>query len=249
MTTSNQRLAAVAAGAAILIGFGSFGAVASGMITSDDIKNGSIHQADIARDAVGSGKVEDGSLKLRDIDPATVTELQGPSFAGDALRGEKGEKGDTGPAGPAGAQGPTGPQGPKGDSATLSANSSSDGLVPVTYIGGRFGERATQVDTFTLPAGTHRITTDGFFTSTATTSGLTRLQVAVRAGGQDLGTCFTGAASPLAGREATCSTTRVVTLDAPTDVTVYVFGYADDQGSADSGKFAAYTTTSALQVG
>ncbi len=132
-------------------------------------------------------------------------------------------------------------------------NSTSGGFVTVADIGGRFndpneGQGATVADTFDLPAGTHQITTDGFFTSTAANSGKTRLQVAVRAGGQDLGTCFTGAASPLKDREATCSTTRVITVSEDTPVTVYVFGYQDDQGGSDSGKFAAYTTTSAIQV-
>jgi len=67
-------------------------------------------------------------------------------------------------------------------------------------------------------------------------------------GGQDYGTCFTGLASVLAQREATCSTTRVVTVTQPTVITVYVFGYADDQGEADNGKFNASTASSALRV-
>jgi hypothetical protein len=257
MTTSNHRVAAVAAGAAILVGFGSFGAVASGMITSEDIKNHEVKTADIDRGAVGSGKIEDGSVQMRDLDPSTVSELQSARTASDGAKGEKGDKGDTGPQGPAGAQGPKGdqgPVGPQGPPAGLSVNSSSDGFVVVADIGGKFhdaqdGQGATVVDSFNLPAGTHQITTDGFFTSTAENSGMTRLQVAVRAGNQDLGTCFTGAASPLAGREATCSTTRVVTVSETTPVTVYVFGYQDDQGGSDSGKFAAATTTSALKVG
>ena len=114
----------------------------------------------------------------------------------------------------------------------------------MTNIGGSFATRATVADTYTLPVGTHQISTDGFFVSTAVTSGFTRLQVAVRgAGGQDFGTCFTGTASALAQREATCSTTRVATVTQPTPVTVWVFGYADNQGSADGGLFTAYTAS------
>ena len=123
----------------------------------------------------------------------------------------------------------------------LSVNETS-GPTTVTNIGGSFATRATVADTYTLPAGTHQISTEGFFISTAATSGNTRLQVAVRgAGGQDFGTCFTARASVLAGREATCSTTRVATVTQPTQVTVWVFGYAEDQGSADSGLFTAST--------
>lgn len=67
--------------------------------------------------------------------------------------------------------------------------------------------------------------------------------------GQDFGTCFTGLASKLTNREATCSMTRVVTVTQATTVTVYVFGYADDQGELDNGKFNASTASSALKVG
>lgn len=43
--------------------------------------------------------------------------------------------------------------------------------------------------------------------------------------------------------------TRVVTVTQATTVTVYVFGYADDQGELDNGKFNASTASSALKVG
>ena len=52
----------------------------------------------------------------------------------------------------------------------------------------------------------------------------------------------------LAGREATCSTTRVVTVTDATEVKVYAFGYADDQGSADGGKFDAASIVSILKL-
>jgi hypothetical protein len=260
MITSNHRVAAVAAGAAILVGFGSFGAVASGMITSADIKNHEVKTADIDRGAVGSGKIEDGSVKMRDLDPSTVSELQGGKTAGDAPQGAKGEKGDTGPQGPAGAQGPKGDQGAPGrDGFTVLSANSTGGPVTIENIGGSFGKfsdhsvRATEVDSFVLPAGTHQLTSNGFFHSTEKTSGLTRLQLALRvddgtAWGEDFGTCFTDAASPLADREATCSTTRVVSVADDTLVKVYAFGYDDNQGSTDSGKFTASAYTSAVKV-
>ncbi len=125
MSTSKHRVAAVAAGATILVGFGSFGAVASGMITSSDIKNHQVKTADIDRGAVGSGKVKDGSLKIRDLDPATIAALQGAKTAGDAPQGAKGDKGDQGP------QGPQGPKGDKGDDATVGISHwSVGGTVP-----------------------------------------------------------------------------------------------------------------------
>ena len=137
----------------------------------------------------------------------------------------------------------------KAGTASLTVNKTS-GPTTVAFIGGSFATRATVATTYTLPVGTHQISTDGFFISNVATSGLTRLEVAVRGpAGEDFGTCFTGLASVLAQREATCSTTRVVTVAQDTLVTVYVFGYADDQGEADNAKFNATTASSALKVG
>jgi hypothetical protein len=224
MSLRNNRFVAVSAGAAILVVASSLGAVAANLVTSADIKDQTIKKVDIGAGAVGGEEVKNNSLKVKDLSSGAQEKL----------------KGNTGPAGPAGPQGPA---------VGLSVNRTS-GPTTVANIGGSFATRATVADTYTLPAGTHQISTDGFFTSTAATSGLTRLQVAVRsAAGLDFGTCFTGAASPLANREATCSTTRVVTVTQPTAVTVYVFGYADNQGSGDGGLFAAYTASSALKVG
>lgn len=106
--TTHHRIGAVAAGAAILVGLGSFGAVAANIVTGNDIKDGSIRQADIGKNAVGAGELQAGAVKLSDLSDNAVQGMQG----------EQGPKGDTGPAGLAGkdgAQGPAGPQGPKGD--------------------------------------------------------------------------------------------------------------------------------------
>lgn len=240
-----KKTVAVLGASALLVTLGGVGgAVAGDFVTSHDIKNGTVRSVD----------VKNGTLGLRDMNNYTVNQIRKSGSDGtngaDGARGPQGPKGDTGatgPQGPKGEAGAPGAPGADGQDAGLSVNETS-GPTVVANIGGRFADRATVADTFTLPAGTHQITTDGFFTSTEATSGMTRLQVAVRGGGQDLGTCFTGAASELANREATCSTTRVITVDQPTEVTVYVFGYADNQGSADGGKFSAYTATSALQV-
>lgn len=125
---------------------------------------------------------------------------------------------------------------------------------PIPNIGGSFATRSTQVGSFDLEPGTYLLSTDGFFINNAATSGLTRMQVAVRGVdgstfGSDLGTCFTGLISTLPNREATCNTTRTVVIDAPTTVSVKAFGYADDQGSADGGKVDASLSVSAVKVG
>jgi hypothetical protein len=132
---------------------------------------------------------------------------------------------------------------------TVSLEQQQSEFTPIAKIGGRFADNATPVDSFTLHPGTYKITSNGFFHSLEANSGKTRLQLAVRdADGNDLGTCFTGAASPLADREATCSTTRVVTVDKDTQVDVKAFGYQDDQGSSDSGKFGVVSNVDLEKV-
>ena len=86
---------------------GGGGAVAGSLITSKDIKDKSIKKVDLAKNSVVSTKVEDGSLKLKDLNKKANDKIN--------------KGGPAGPAGPAGAkgaqgtQGPQGPQGPKGD--------------------------------------------------------------------------------------------------------------------------------------
>jgi hypothetical protein len=101
---SNHRVAAVAAGAAILVSLGSFGAVAAGMITGKDIKDGSIRQADIGRNAVGSGEIEAGAVRLSDLSDGAERGLQGEQ----GPKGDKGDKGEKGEAGPPGTASYTG---------------------------------------------------------------------------------------------------------------------------------------------
>ncbi|WP_269801725.1 collagen-like triple helix repeat-containing protein [Nocardioides allogilvus] len=177
--------------------------------------------------------------------------------------GAAGAKGDTGAPGAPGAKGDTGAPGAPGAPGAVLVDlgpAARTADVNVVNIGGGFNEAgrgATQVSTFTLTQGTYLLSSDAFFISKplTTTSGLTRLQLAIRGVdgstfGSDLGTCFTGLASTLAQREATCNTTRIVRVDVPSlVVNVKAFGYADDQGQADSGKFNVTTNISALKIG
>lgn len=219
----NNRLALVALVVVALFAIGTAGATAAQLINSKDIKDNSIKSRDL----------RDGTIKTQDLNAATIEALKGPQVA----------------AAPP-VQTPLGAQ--------LVANEAS-AVTVIADIGGSFGKftgtvRATKLDEVALPPGTYQLSADGFFHSTVATSGQTRLQLAVRVNdgsdwGLDFGTCFTGAASPLADREATCSSTRVVTLAAPALVEVFAFGYADDQGAADSGKFVAQSFLSAIEVG
>ena len=95
---ANGRTLTLVACASILAIAAGGGAVAGSLITSADIKDKTIKKVDLAKNAVVTKKVKDGTLKLKDLDKATQ----------DAIA-------QGGPQGPAGPPGATGPQGPKGD--------------------------------------------------------------------------------------------------------------------------------------
>ena len=111
-TLFKNRVAAVAVGAAVVVGLGSTGAWAAANIGSDDIKvggvastnirDGGVHKGDVHRSAVGSHEVMDESLGLVDMRPSARGSLKGP-------------RGPRGPAGEEGPRGPRGPRGPEGD--------------------------------------------------------------------------------------------------------------------------------------
>jgi hypothetical protein len=102
MNIRKNRVAAVAVGAFVLVGFSSMGAVAGTMITGAQIKDQSIRSVDIDTAGVGTSEIRDASILTRDLSQATR----------DALKGATGAKGDTGATG---AKGDTGAQGVKGD--------------------------------------------------------------------------------------------------------------------------------------
>lgn len=117
-SSSRSRGVIVLAAAAVLaVGAGS-GAVAGSLITGKDIKNKSIEAEDLAGGSVNSTKVENGSLKLKDLDSEVTDTL-----------------GTQGPAGPAGPKGETGPQGPKGADGTATYAGPGWGIVDRNVIG------------------------------------------------------------------------------------------------------------------
>lgn len=220
MRIDKRAVAIVAAAAIVFVGGTAAGTVAADLIGSNDIKNDSIKSKDIKNDTIQSKDIKKDTIKQRDLAPGLKDKVN--TDANTDVRG------------------------------SLTAFETS-GPTNVVNIGGAFADRATLADTFTLPAGTHLIASDGFFISNAAvaTSVGTRLQLAIRGPSPtnaDFGTCFTGPASILANREATCSTTRVITLTQPTQVRVFVFGYDDLQGSSDSGRFNAFTAVSVVRL-
>ena len=110
MNIRKNRVAAVAVGAFVLIGFSSMGAVAGTMITGAQIKDQTIQSNDIATAGVGTSEIRDSSILTRDLSQATMDALKGATGA----KGDTGAKGETGAAGAKGDKGETGPQGPTG---------------------------------------------------------------------------------------------------------------------------------------
>lgn len=267
--------AAVVLAGALFAAGGMGAAAAKDLITGDDIAKNTITSNNLASGSVGASELKGGVLDGIKGDkgekgddgkrgPKGDTGPQGP--AGEAgTAGAEGVRGLEGPAGPQGIQGAPGtpgapgpqgvpgPQGPAGDPAsdvagTVASYLTTDPAV-ISLIGGTFATRATQIGTLTLPAGSYVLTGNAFFGSQAAVSGKTRLQLALRTtAGDDVGTCFTGATSTLANREITCSSTRVVTFASETTIKVFAFGYADDQGSADSGKFGVQSYVTAVRA-
>ncbi len=109
-----SRVAAVAVGAAVIVGLGSTSAVAARLIDSDDIRNNSIRSEDINRNAVSSAELGQGAVLQRHLDNGAVGinelsafvqnqvddkgEITGLRHRVDALETEVTELGDSGPS-------------------------------------------------------------------------------------------------------------------------------------------------------
>lgn len=219
---SKRSILAVGAGVATVIALSATTAYAAGQIGSAGIKDNSLQSVDY----------KDGSVKERDTSPWIQRRVQEV----DDLRGDVNMLKGVG---------------------HLQTDS-----VPVADVGGSFGKftseggpRATLLGTVPLEPGAYVIDADGFFiTNSADPSRDVRMQLALRVDdgtdwGVDHGTCFTGEMSPLANREGTCHSTRVVEVTETSDLLVYAFGYEDDQGSGASGQVAARAYITGTQIG
>jgi hypothetical protein len=83
-------------------------ATAALVVTSKNIKNGTIKNKDLHANTITSGKIKNGTLADQDLSAELLASLQGAG-------GAAGSTGSTGPAGPPGPQGAKGDQGEKGD--------------------------------------------------------------------------------------------------------------------------------------
>lgn len=227
--------------------FTPLGAKAASLVTSAGIADQTIQSRDIAAEGVGASEVRNGSLTGGDMNPNTVkrflageraqVENDGQdekiSSLEDRVEVEEAE-GDTG--------------------AVLGAHLGSAGTV-IENLGGKFAERATLLDTKTIPAGTYLVNTYAFFDRVDNSQPSSPvLQVAVRGvdgsqWGQDLGTVFTGEFPETGNLEQSASGSRVVTLAADTEVKVYGFGYNADTSANGSGNYTVSADVNFVPVG
>lgn len=252
MSLGRNRLAAVAAGATILVTFGSLSAVAANLIGSADIRDGSVRSVDIANGGVDQVDVGRGAVGDSEIIDGSVDENQLSAGVNQKLNqtGEQGAKGE--------------PGSPASDVfGHLIVTKSSTAMTPIAKLGGTYSTNATDLFTFELPeAGTYLVNAYGYFdrldagsTGYEAPSTDSYLQLSLRGTGVSAGTYFTGAISQAGRIEATASGAVPVTVSGPTTITVRGFGYNEDRsgfgGSPNSAtpQFSVFASVSAVRVG
>jgi len=125
----------------------------------------------------------------------------------------------------------------------------------ITDIGGSFKTGKTALGTFVLPAGVWELKANIVFHTTAAIPAGVRPQFALRVGstatafGEDFGTIMGTEISTAADRELTGTTTKLVSVTAPTTVGAYGFGYTDTTGTEGSGKISVSGEVWAVRVG
>lgn len=126
----------------------------------------------------------------------------------------------------------------------------------IAKIGGPFLDNATLLGSVDLPAGDWLVNTSAVFTRI--TSGATgaRPQLALRYNptednpyGLNAGTLMGAEISPTMSRELTESASEYVHITEPTQMSVYGFGYNDDQSAAGGGQITAKARITLLRVG
>jgi hypothetical protein len=139
----------IVVGVIVALVVGSTTATAASLITSAQIKNGTIENRDIKRGTIAPSRLSpklQGLLATLDVQGGPLDAIIGPQGQ-EGPKGDRGAKGDTGPRGDTGDTGPRGATGAKGDKGdrgdpgpTLSTvghllwvDRGEDGIVHVTY--------------------------------------------------------------------------------------------------------------------
>ncbi len=219
-----KNVAAVAAGALIIVGLGATGAVAGQMVGSKQIKE----------DAVKSRHINDGAVKEKDLSKSVQSKL--------AATGEKGDKGDKGDAGE---QGPAGPAG----QVEIFHQAMAAGT-KIANVGGSINTNNTNLNTqLTLAPGTYLVTVDGsFFADEAELGGdaviYPQISLWIDKNGDNEfrwqdgeGDISPNAVLPkTAERHIAVSGNTVITLTEETKVGLLAFAYTSTQNDEGAGK-------------
>jgi hypothetical protein len=272
----HSRVAAVSVGAAVLVGFGATGAVAANMIDSSDIRNGSVHAADIARGAVGSNEINNNSVDAQDIVRNSIgdSELKPNSVGADQLTGWASNRITAVNGLPQRVSALEDAAAASEDLGALANKGANDPAQRVTLqaIGGTVlnkseGLGATELTSIDLEAGTYLVsayghfdrlgdTEPGYVAPTTDTYGALVLwtgasDAAFTDFSQAAGTYITGAISPKGFVEATASGSQVLELTEPTTLHVGGFGYNENRSGfgTGTGQFSAIANVSAVKVG
>lgn len=126
----------------------------------------------------------------------------------------------------------------------------------IAKIGGPFLDNATLLGSVDLPAGDWLVNTSAVFTRIASGAAGTRPQLALRYNatqgnpyGLSAGTLMGAEISPTMSRELTESASEYVHIAEPTQMSVFGFGYNDDQSAAGGGQITVKARITLLRVG
>ncbi|GAW49456.1 MULTISPECIES: collagen-like protein [unclassified Nocardioides] len=206
------------------------GAVAGKLITSHDIKDGTIRAKDLRDDSVTHAKIAPGAVdwdkSLSAATKAQIEDLVTPGPAGPA--GPAGEQGATGPAGPAGERGSRGPAGPAGEGSLIAREyygadgysaANGEGLSELSSASG---------DTLTLSGpGNYLISTQALFLDTSGPFPILFVGDPGDPGDSDAFNPDAVLKACVATYAPLCSTTLSVSVEAGDDLELPVF-YASD---------------------
>lgn len=240
MSIVRNRITAVAVGATIVVALGASGAVAAKLVTSRDIKDGTIRSVDIATGGVTGSDIRDGSVGTFDLRDGSVS-------SADIRDGSVGLADLSTQAKSALA--------PSEGLAGVSVDTLGAPLA-ITAIGGPINDNNTDLETgLTLPAGRYLVTVDGAFESATSVADAIdvypQLSLWIDRNGDDAfkwqdgeGDISPNALMPdAANRHISVSGSTIIELDDETYVGLLAFGYASDQSSARSGEIDVKAAT------
>jgi hypothetical protein len=260
-----SRTAAVVTGAVVVVGLGTTGATAAGLINSDDIRNNSIAGKDISRNAIGSTELgrsavkshhlANGAIGFNDLRPFVQNQVD-DNVELDSLRADVDTLTQSNNGVPGQIEGLQTQMAETAGNGVLAAQNQSDpaNRTVIQDVGGTVlnktaGEGATPLTSIELDKGTYLISAYGHFDrlgdtepgyETPTTDTYGALVLWTGAGeftdfAQAAGTYFTGAISQKGFVEATASGSQVLTVTEPTVLHVGGFGYNEDRSGFGTG--------------